>query len=289
MPTVVHHKAALDGSPHPPNSLAGIVACLDAGAAWIEIDVLALADSDYLLVHDAELAHETDGAGPVAGCTAAQARTLHIRGSAQTVPLLSDVVELLLLHPARARLQIDFKNITPFADDEPLERLVRLIEPLGARAIVSSIADWQLRRLRSLAPQLDLGFDIQAHLDLGDEEVGRFPVRLGAYGYLDDHPLAARRTWSAARYLEDRFAALIGLVPNASTFYVRHPLIARAMADGFNPAAFLHAHGIQLAAWTTDIGNPAAEANLPTLTTAGVDLFTSNTPAALASQLQAQL
>ena len=51
-PLIVHHMAALDGSPYPQNSLEAIQACLETGAAFIEIDVTALASDDYLLVHD---------------------------------------------------------------------------------------------------------------------------------------------------------------------------------------------------------------------------------------------
>lgn len=286
MGTVVHHKAALDGAAHPPNSLAGIAACLEASAAWIEIDVRALAHEDYLLVHDEHLEHETDGHGAVGACTVESARALHIRGTNEPVPLLRDVVALLLRRPTPARLQIDYKNTAPFADDEPLIRLARILEPLGPRALVSSVADWQLRRLRRLAPSLALGFDIQAHLDLGEPEPGRFPQRSGAYGYLDDHPLASQRVWSATAYLEDRFEVLLRLVPDAELFYVRHTLLTRALADGFNAAKFLHAHGILLDAWTMDVGNAAAEAALPTLLAAGVDLFTSNTPRALAQSIE---
>ena len=288
MPTVIHHKAALDGSPLPPNSLAAIEACLDARAAWIEIDVLALASDDYLLAHDADLSPDTSGSGPVASCSASAARELRIKGTQHPVPLLSDVVALFLQHqlqhPLPSRLQIDFKNTTPFPNDEPLLRLQHIIAPIAERVVVSSVADWQLRRIRRLAPALPLGFDIQAHLDLGMPEPARFPVRLGAYGYLDDHPLAHQRIWSTAQYLEDRFQSLVNLVPGVTTFYVRHTLLKHALDDGFDAAAFLHEHGVQLAAWTLDADNVEAERSLPALVAAGIDLFTSNTPRTLAQR-----
>lgn len=284
MPTVIHHKAALDESHLPPNSLAAIEACLAARAAWIEVDVLALASDDYLLVHDADLSHETSGSGDVGACSAAAARALRITGTLHSVPLLSDVVTLFRQHPSSSRLQIDFKNTTPFTNEEPLLRLTRIIEPIADRVVVSSVADWQLRRLRRIAPALSLGFDIQAHLDLGTPEPGRFPTRLGAYGYLDDHPLAHRRIWSTAQYLEDRFRVMVDLVPHVAAFYVRHTLLKHALDDGFDAAAFLHEHGVQLAAWTLDADNVEAERSLPTLVAANIDLFTSNTPRALAQR-----
>lgn len=293
-PIFVHHMAALDGAPHPPNSLEAIHACLDAGAVFIEIDVTALAEGDYLLVHDAVLEGETTGAGDVAACTPAQARNLCfvVNGvSTQVrVPLLSDVVAALVAHPTPARLQIDFKNVLPFSDDEPLRRLIKLIEPLGERVIVSSGADWQLRKLRRHAPWLDLGFDVQFYIDWQPADKPRnpreYPKALGAYGYYDDHPIASQRFWATADYLRDRCGALIGLVPRASTFYISHKLIAQSLDDGFNWAAMLHDAGIKLDAWTMDAGNPIAVQNAPRLLDAGVDQFTSNTPLALRQMLK---
>jgi len=293
---VVHHMAALDASPHLPNSLEAIDACLDAGATFIEVDITALADDDYLLVHDPLLEAETTGKGDVGACTAEQARHLHFvadgRPTRARVPLLSEVVAAFMAHPRKAQLQLDFKNMIPFAGDEPLHRLIKLIEPLGERVIVSSGADWQLRKLRRLAPWLDLGFDVQFYIDwqpAGEPRDPRaFPKALGAYGYYDDHAIASQRIWPASEYLRDRCGALIGLVPRASTFYIDHKLIERSLVDGFNWAEMLHEHGIKIDAWTVDATNPIALRNAPRLLEAGVDLFTTNTPLALGKILDAQ-
>lgn len=292
-PIIVHHTAALDGMPHPPNSLEAIHACLDAGAAVIEIDVTMLAEGDYLLVHDPALENETTGAGRVDACTPAQAQQLRFMRDGQPtetrVPLLSDVVAALNQHPHKARLQIDFKNMTPFNDEEPLRRLVARIESLGERVIVSSGADWQLRKLRRLAPWLNLGFGVQFYIDWQPAGATRdpreHPKALGAYGYYDDHPLASQRYWPARDYLRDRCSALIGLVPRVSTLYLNHKLIAQSLDDDFDWAAMLHEHGIMLDAWTIDTSNPAARHNAPRLMRAGVDLFTTNTPRALSQLL----
>jgi len=275
--------AALDGQAFPPNSLEAINASLAAGADVIEVDITALAERDYLLVHDLTLESETTGSGKVGECTVTQARELFYKGSIYRVPLLSDVVTASQGHGGSTRLQLDYKNEMPFADDEPFERLVRLIEPLGSRVIVSTVADWQLRKLRKLAGWLDLGFDIHFYIvwETGSRDPNEYPKHLGAYGYYDDHPLATERSWPTAAYLADRCAALIGLVPGVSTFYINHQFLAQSLDDGFNWAAALHESGILCDAWTMDVGNPAAEANIPRLLEAGIDLFTTNTPSAL--------
>ncbi len=285
-PVLVCHKGLMDSHAYPPNSLEAIAACLRAGMPAVEIDIVALAEDDYLVVHDWTLENETTGSGLTGACTPAQARALRIRANGQAtpyrVPLLSEVVSLFAQNGGATRLQIDYKNVVPFPSAEPLQRLIRLIEPLGDRVSVSSAADWQLRRLRALAPWLALGLEVELYLDWEEEPARRdpraYPRQLGAYGYYDDHPVASQRIWSAAVYLWDRFQFLIGLVPRIGAFYMNHRLLARSLADGFNWAAALHQAGIALDAWTMDATDPAALANLPLLAAAGVDQITSNTP-----------
>lgn len=285
--------AALDNQNVPQNSLEAITTCLDEGAAVIEIDITALARDDYLLVHDPVLESETSGRGRVGECTPEQTRalTIQVRGRATPyhVPLLGEVVDLLVKRGRATRMQLDFKNVYPFADDEPLHRLLRLIEPLGEQVIVSSGADWQLRKMRRMAPWLRLGFDVMGYIDWempgSKRNPDEYPRTLGAYGYYDDHPLASGRRWSTADYLRDRCESLMGAVPDVSTFYIRHTLLAQSLADGFNWAEALHERGITLDAWTMDAHNPVAAANIPLLRDAGVDLFTTNTPTAVAEML----
>jgi len=211
----------------PPNSLEAIRACLEAKAAFVEIDITALADSDYLLVHEPYLEAETSGVGLVGECRAEDARSLTIKSRRKPtnfcVPLLSDVVALFAEYSdSETRLQLDFKNILPFPRAEPYQRLIDLIAPLGKRAIISTGADWQLRRLRALAPDLELGFDIGNNLDWrapGELFDPRYPPwKCGAYGYWDDHPLAALRLWSTAEYLADRCELFMNCVRDLSIF-----------------------------------------------------------------------
>ena len=277
----------------PQNSLEAIAACLDAGAAVVEVDITALAGDDYLLVHEPLLEAETNGSGPVAQCTAAQARGLSISRHGIDTPyrvaLLSDVVGLLLDRPGETHLQLDFKNVEPFADDEPLQRLLGLIEPLGRRVLVSTGADWQLRKLHRIAPWLMLGFDVMGYLDWEPAGAARnpdeYPKQRGVYGYYDDHPLAGTRRWPVADYLRDRCESLMGLVPAVSIFYIRHTLLAQSLNDGFNWAEALHSRGIRLDAWTLDVTDPLAVTNALRLLASGVDQFTTNTPRALAGLL----
>lgn len=293
-PNIIHHMAALNRQ-YPPNSLEAIRACLDADAPFIEVDIVALADGDYLLVHDLTLEGETTGRGEVGVLAAAEADSLYLRErdgepSPYHPARLREVVALFAQHAnTTARLQLDFKNVLPLADDAPLAWLVEIVEPISEQVIVSSGADWQLRRLRHLAPNLELGFDIQFYLDWrspGAPVDPRLPpYRQGAYGYWDDHPLATTRLQSTPEYLADRCAMLVLLVPDVTTFYIDHRLLVQSLDDGFSWATALHNYGIKLDAWTLDVGNPIAEANARRLLEAGVDQFTTNTPTALRALL----
>ncbi len=145
------------------------------------------------------------------------------------------------LPPGSARLQLDFKNVYPFPDDEPLQRLCRLIEPIADRVLVSSGADWQLRKLRQLAPWLMLGFDVMYYIDwepaAAERDANDLPRTLGAYGYYDDHFLAAGRTWhSTAGYLRDRCESLLLAVPDVrrtvSALHADRPVAGRRLQLG---------------------------------------------------------
>ncbi len=290
-PIVVHHMAALDSSPYPPNSLEAIASCIEVDAPFIEIDVTALHAADFLLVHDSILESETTGYGDVSGASVETAKTLWIKHRREKTPyrppLLSEVVTLFLEKGGYTRLQIDFKNVLPMRDDEPLRRLVQLIEPLRDRVQVSSSADWHLRSLHRLASWLDLGFDIGFYLDYRPHPVDPRlpPFRLGAYGYHDDHILAAQSLLNPAAYLEERCDLLYRSIPNVSTWYVNYRLIMQCLADGFNMADWLHRVDIKLAAWTLDADQPSILKVLSLLKSCGVDQYTTNTPRALAAML----
>jgi glycerophosphoryl diester phosphodiesterase len=292
-PIIVHHMGAFDGQ-FPPNSLEAIRSSLEFGARFIEVDITALASGDYLLVHDPDMESETTGHGPVASTQPQVARNTYLKAhngepSSCNPALLSEVVALFNQFSDGARLQLDFKNVIPMTNNEPLERLVQLIQPLGDRVIVSTGADWQLRRLHQIAPWLELGFDVHYYVDWRlphdpiDPRVP--PFKKGAYGYWDDHILATERHWSIEEYLQDRCESLMNMVPYASTFYIDHKMIAQSLDDGFNWAEALHHLGVKLDAWTLDIGDPVAEQNVIRLLEAGVDYLTTNTPRELAKQL----
>ena len=282
MVLLIHH-AANCGHRFPPSSLSGLKACLEARARVIEVDIVALADGDFALAHDERLEDFSDGAGPVADARSWQLREIHHRwpgSERECVALLSEVVALLAAHPEVEELQLDLKPYAPLSN-AILEALVSAIAPVKSQVRVTSPADWALRRLRALDGEVRLGFDPLLYLDLERFSVSEAepPYRIGAYGYQDDHPLAARRSGAVSAYLAARAEALRSQVPEGtSVWYIRAAMLARALDDGFDWIAYLHSDGVKVAAWTLEPGQPHHVALCEQLMAAGVDRITTNDP-----------
>ena len=289
--TLLIHHAANRGHNHPPNSLRSLRACLEAGARVVEVDITPLSGGDFALLHDGQLENSTDGTGQAFASTADQVchlqYTRHGVTTGNPVGLLSQAVSLVRDYPHLQELQLDLKPHSPLTDGV-LNDLLCAIEPAKDQIRVTSIADWALRRLHALDVDLDLGFDPLLYLDV---EIGKArdetipPFRVGAYGYRDDHPLATRLWGSPADYLAARAEALAAQVPGVATWYISAPLLARALDDGFDWIAHLHAQGTQVAAWTLDADQPEQLALAHRLIAAGINRITTNDAPRLAMAL----
>ncbi len=71
------HQCVWSGN-YIPNSLAAIQDCYRARVARAEIDIAMLADEDFLVVHDTDLADATTGHGRVEDTTRVQAGRLRL-------------------------------------------------------------------------------------------------------------------------------------------------------------------------------------------------------------------
>jgi len=281
---LVHH-AANRGRLHPPSSLSGLVNCLAAGARAVEVDVMPLADGDYALLHDARLEGQTTGRGPVAEQTASSLAGVQLRWrgevAAERVALLSEVVKVVRREGGLEELQLDLKAPIP-PTHEQVASLLRIVQPVRDVVRVTSTADWALWAIKALDADLALGFDPLEYLDAPrSKDHSEPPLRAGAFGYLDDHPLALERWGSAARYLELRAEALWRQAPPGCAWYVRGEMLDRAWADGYDWIAWLHERGAVVDAWTLDADAPGDVELARRLIERGVDRITTNDPPAL--------
>ena len=291
--TLIHH-AANCGHDDPPGSLSALQKCLSAGAAFIEIDLIPIADGSFALLHAPDLEEDTNGSGSAPEMTREQIETLKYvhkgRVTEESVGFLEGAIELLKQFPQAKRLQLDLKPFSPL-NQHMLRNFISTIEPVIDRIQMASYADWAVRTLSIHSPDLALGFDPLLYLDLVEDEPRPDdvpPFRVGAYGLLDDHPLSAYQWGSARDYFAARAEALLAQVPRGCEWFIRAEILKMALDAGFNWIEFLHQHGSTVDGWTIEVNDPAQIEIAQTLVDKGIDKLTTDTPAELAAHLIAK-
>jgi len=288
--TLIHH-AANCGHDAPPGSLSALEACLSAGAAAVEIDIIPLADGSFALLHDQDLELETNGKGKAPGMTREQIESLHYRVDGEItdekVGFLENAIDLLKAHPETQRLQLDLKPFTPLTQ-AVLREFCALLKPVKDRIQVTSVADWAVRALARFSPDLSVGFDPLMYLDLVEsdprpEEIP--PFRVGAYGLRDDHPLSAYQWGPLGDYFAARAGALLVQAPKRCQWFIRAELLKMSLDAGFDWIDFLHQNNSKVDAWTIDAGQPDQVKLARFLVEHGVDDLTTDEPARLAPHL----
>jgi glycerophosphoryl diester phosphodiesterase len=252
------HRATWSGA-HPQNSLAGLRECYAERLARVEID-FRLQDGDLIVAHDA----------------LARAGAL----------LLRDALELVReAPPGPTVLMLDAKDEAPWPE-HVVTQIASLIAPVRERIFVGTPADWNLRRLRRIDPDVTLAFDPTYYLDHKNSR-SPLPGAVSAYGYHDAHPLAYRRTVSAGEYLRERLEGLLRLVPGIRELHVNLALFEEMLLDGLDVSRIVHEAGALIDVWTLDAGTPQWHERLERALAAGVDIVTTNTPRDLAAAFAA--
>ena len=290
---LIHH-AAHGNHAEPPGSLAALERCLADGAAIIEIDILPLADGSFALLHERDLSVQTSGTGDAVRTTREVVGQLTYKSDGtiftEKVGFLESAIDLLKAYPQTQRLQLDLKPYLPLTGTV-LKNFITLIEPVLERVQVTTIADWVVRGLHAAVPELELGFDPLLYLDLVEDEPrpeGIPPFRVGAYGLLDDHPLAAYRWGALGDYFAARAEGLWTMAQPAREWFIRAEVLEMAQKAGFDWIGFLHAKGCTVDAWTIDVNQPVHLETAQYLAEQGVDELTTNTPTELAERLAVQ-
>jgi hypothetical protein len=212
----------------PPNSLAALESCLRAPVARVAVDL-----------------HVVDGLGFVAG-RGDLPPTPHDRP-----PRLRDIVALVTAVPGPTTVELRLVGTAPLTWART-EELARLVSPAAKRIVVTSKADWNLRRLRFVAPDLRVGFDPGLYL-------GRDPDRLAP-----------------------RLVDAIRLVPGAREVHLRLETFEAMLDEGVIDAALIHRLGMRVGVETLDTTTARWQDRLTRAVDAGADMIATATPRALA-------
>lgn len=270
------HRCVWSGA-YSDNSPLAIAECGRERVLRTEIDVQLARDGTFVVFHDDELDGVTDASGRVRDASAAE--VVRARFADGSHPLtLDEAVALVAEHEYPRTVELDLKELEPYAWRDA-ETLVRAVQPAKDRLLFGGAADWNIRRLLRIDPTLRVSLNPHAYIDTEGTHLPR-----GAYGYHDAHPLARARRSDVADYLRDRFGGIMRLVPGASEAHLRLALFERMLDDGVAGAAgIFHDLGIAIDVWTLDAGTPRWQERLARAVAAGVDIVTTNTPAAIAA------
>lgn len=113
---VAAHRAGGFASGVPENSLAGIRAAAELGAAFAEVDLRETADGEIVLMHDVTLDRTTTGTGAVSDYTLDQLRQFFVvdlngTETGEPIPTLEDA--FATAREAGIYLELDLKGISP--------------------------------------------------------------------------------------------------------------------------------------------------------------------------------
>jgi glycerophosphoryl diester phosphodiesterase len=237
-PVVVAHRGA--SSTHPENTLPSFEAAIQLGAPVVELDVRLTSDGHPVVMHDADVARTTDGAGLVHELSLDQLRGLNAgtRAHPAAVPTLREVLELA---SGRAGVAIEIKNLPGDPGYHP-----------DAEPSVGAALD-ELDRVGFAGPALVLSFNPRSIEAAAEARAGV------ETGFLTTDALAP----------EDGLAFVL---ERGHQFLL--PGSRGLLARGLDVVERAHAVGVRLGTWTVD--DPGTFGRL---LDAGVDAVATNDPA----------
>jgi len=151
-PLVIGHACA--GGEAPANTLAGVRACLDAGAEAMEIDVQLCAEGVPVLMHDETVDRTTNLSGEVRKLSLAKLQAANA-GDGEPVPTLEQVLELVA---GRLTVMCELKATPgePLFDQQLVDAVLSCIERHEARtwSAIHSFNPDMVERARSTEPRV---------------------------------------------------------------------------------------------------------------------------------------
>lgn len=193
--------------------------------ASMELDLRVRADGGFVVLHDADLARETDGHGVISALTGTELAPRLYRDGARPVILSEDLARQMTAAHPRALIQFDMKDDYASIGPAGIAHLARHFSDATAQIIVSADCPNLITEVRRHLPMLQRGIDPTDRLVALSETAGIGMVE----------------------------AALLAEVhgPTApDTIYLAWELILRAHAEGLDMVALCQAEGRIVDAWT---------------------------------------
>lgn len=158
-PWIAHRGASLDA---PENTMAAFRAAKDAGARWLEFDVMLAACGEPIVFHDETLERTTNGQGSVHEYSYSILKTLDAgswfdpRFQGERIPRLSEVLAFLEKESLSANIEIKASR------DQERETVTSVLKLLAkyqslSRPLFSSFSIETLKELRLQAKNASLG------------------------------------------------------------------------------------------------------------------------------------
>lgn len=149
----IAHRGLHDGNRERwENTLPAFRAAVDAGFA-IELDVQLSSDGAVLVFHDEALERLTGRDGHIHELSAADAATVAIGGTTDTIPTLPQVLELI---GGTVPVVIELKGNLGH-DSGLVEAVAKALAPYEGDAAIMSFAHWHVRNFAAQAPGVVCG------------------------------------------------------------------------------------------------------------------------------------
>ncbi|NND98924.1 MAG: hypothetical protein HKN47_16530 [Pirellulaceae bacterium] len=171
-PTLIAHRGASDR--YPENTMVAYQAAVDAGAKFVELDVQLASDLVPIVHHDQDLTRMT---GTVADLTQMiSAEVLKLPGSYperfgsqfsdNPLASLSEFVHWISQYPdVTVFVEIKRQSVEVFGADRTATSVIDIIRPIGKQAVVISFDRSVLVSVRSIAPQIPIGWVLREYND----------------------------------------------------------------------------------------------------------------------------
>lgn len=145
IPHLVAHRGMMEQFPE--NTLVGLEAALQCGAAFIEFDVQCSSDGELVVIHDTDLERTAGISGSVFEMTLDQLKQVRVHEPErfslaffnERIPSLNDVVRLLQHYPkAMAFVEIKPESIERFGMETIAPKLFETLDSIQQRCIIIS-------------------------------------------------------------------------------------------------------------------------------------------------------